>query len=66
LRELNGLLEQHDGAGPGANQPPARNIDELRASVARKLAAIIEEERGERPRRYLAGWEEFAAEAERS
>jgi len=63
LRELGGLLEQHTSAG-WHSSGPAPDTDELEASLARKLEAIIEGEREERPRRYLAGWEEFAAEAE--
>ena len=57
LRELNGLLGQHK------DEAPRKSVEELRASLARKLEGIIAEEREAMPRRYLAGWEEFAAEA---
>jgi hypothetical protein len=57
LRELNELLEQHKA------HEPQRSTEELRQSVARKLEAVIAASREETPRRYLAGWEEFAAEA---
>ena len=42
---------------------PPDDADELRESLKRQIDAIIEEEREARPRRYLAAWEEFAAEA---
>ena len=38
-------------------------VDELRESLKRQIDALIAEEREARPRRYLAGWEEFAAQA---
>jgi hypothetical protein len=61
LRELSGLVAQH-GAQRG-DADPVEDVDELRASLNRQIDALIEEERQERPRRYLAAWEEFAAEA---
>jgi hypothetical protein len=54
MRELNVLLAQQKA------QAPRQNVDELRASLARKLEAIVAERHAETPRRYLAGWEEFA------
>lgn len=42
---------------------PPGDIDELRADLKRQIDAIIAEEREARPRRYLAAWEEFAAQA---
>ena len=51
---------QAPGGPPG---DPADDIDELRADLKRQIDALIEEEREARPRRYLAAWEEFAAEA---
>ena len=57
MRELNVLLAQQKAREPG------RSTEELRQSVARKLQSIIAERHEETPRRYLAGWEEFAAEA---
>ncbi len=42
---------------------PRDDADELRESLKRQIDAIVEEERQARPRRYLAAWEEFAAEA---
>ena len=45
------------------NGDAADDVDELRESLKRQIDAIIEEEREARPRRYLAAWEEFAAEA---
>jgi hypothetical protein len=47
----------------GSPGDPADDVDELRASLKRQIEALIEEEREARPRRYLAAWEEFAAEA---
>jgi hypothetical protein len=55
LRELNGLLAQHKA------DEPAEDVEEMRRDLARKIEAIIAQEREETPRRYLAGWEEFAA-----
>ena len=52
------LAEANDEKGD-----PLDDIDELRESLKRQIDAIIEEERQARPRRYLAAWEEFAAEA---
>jgi hypothetical protein len=60
LRELNGLVAEY-GAQGGVDDPV--DLDELRASLSRQIDALIEEERQERPRRYLAGWQEFAAQA---
>lgn len=60
LRELNGLVEQY-GAQGGDDQ--YEDADALRESLKRQIDALIEEEREARPRRYLAAWEEFAAEA---
>ena len=47
----------------GSPGDPADDVDELRASLERQIEALIEEEREARPRRYLAAWEEFAAQA---
>jgi len=58
LRELDGLLVRY-----GPRKSPA-NTEELRESLARKLEALVAEEREDTPRRYLAGWNDFAAEAE--
>jgi hypothetical protein len=58
LRELNGLLAQH------AVQEPPQNIEALRESVMRTLNNMVASEMEDRPRRYLAAWEDFAAEAE--
>lgn len=57
LRELNGLLAQYRPSEPG------EDTEELRRSLARQLEAVIAQEHEDIPRRYLAGWEEFAAEA---
>jgi hypothetical protein len=48
LRELNGLLEQRRAAD-SVGDPP-RDIAELRASLARKLQALIDEKTGETAR----------------
>ena len=61
LRELHGLAAQH--GAQRRDDDPLEDVDELRASLNRQIDALIEEERQERPRRYLAAWEEFAAEA---
>ncbi len=58
LRELNGLLAQHKA------DEPAGNVEEMRQSLARKIEAIITQDREEMPQRYLEGWETFATEAE--
>jgi hypothetical protein len=58
LRELNTLLAQQQ------EREPRPDPEALRRSIARKLEAIIQEGREERPRQYLAAWEAFAAEAE--
>ena len=59
--EVNGLAPRHDAQG--GDDDPLDEVDELRESLKRQIDAIIEEEREARPRRYLAAWEEFAAEA---
>ena len=61
LRELYGLVAEH--GAQRCDDDPIEDVDELRASLNRQIDALIEEERQERPRRYLAAWEEFAAEA---
>ena len=55
------IIEVQAPEGPPGD--PVDEIDELRASLKRQIDALIEEERQARPRRYLAAWEEFAAEA---
>jgi hypothetical protein len=57
LRELNGLLERH------AAPEPERGIEEVRAELTRRIEGLIATEQAEAPRRYLAAWEELAAEA---
>ena len=59
--EVNGLVPRQDAQGCG-DEPPG-DVDELREALKRQIDALIEEEREAQPRRYLAGWEEFAAEA---
>jgi hypothetical protein len=55
------IIEAHaPESSPG---DPVEDFEELRADLKRRIDAIIEEERQERPRRYLAAWEEFAAQA---
>ena len=61
LRELYGLVAEH--GAQRCDDDPIEDVDELRASLNRQIDALIAEEREERPRRYLAAWEEFAAEA---
>ena len=65
LRELHGLVAQHGAqrCDDDAGDDTCEDVEELRANLNRQIDALIEEERQERPRRYLAGWEEFAAEA---
>jgi hypothetical protein len=58
LRELTGLLAQHRAA------QPHQSVDELRASVARKLDIVMAQQREAQPLRYLAGWTEFADEVQ--
>jgi hypothetical protein len=60
LRELNGLVAEY--GAPGGDDEPV-DLDALRDNLNRQLDELMEQERQERPRRYLAGWEEFAAEA---
>ena len=60
LRELNGLVAEY--GAPGSDDDPAQDADALRESLKRQIDELIEQERQERPRRYLAAWEEFAAE----
>jgi hypothetical protein len=57
LRELNGLLAQHKA------EAPRRSTEELRASLARKLEAIVAEREAQIPAKYETAWNEFAAEA---
>jgi hypothetical protein len=59
--EVNGRVAQH--GAQRCDGDSLEDFDELRADLKRRIDAIIEEERLERPRRYLAGWEEFAAQA---
>jgi len=69
LRELHGLVAQHDAQrgdgdpGDDTGDDICEDVEELRASLNRQIDALIEEEREARPRRYLAAWEEFAAQA---
>jgi hypothetical protein len=58
LRELNALLAQHRA------DTPEQSREELQQSLLRALEGVVARERDEQPLRYLAGWEEFAAEAE--
>jgi len=50
-------------APEGPPDEPLVDVEELRESLKRQIDALIEEEREARPRRYLAAWEEFAAQA---
>jgi hypothetical protein len=59
--EVDGAVPRHGAQGRGGDPP--ENLDALRDSLKREIDAIIEQEREARPRRYLAAWEEFAAEA---
>ena len=65
LRELHGLVAQHDAqrCDDDTGDDTCEDVEELRASLNRQIDALIEEEREARPRRYLAAWEEFAAQA---
>ncbi len=59
LRELHGLVAAHGEQ----RDDTCDDVDALRENLSRQIDALIEEERQARPRRYLAAWEEFAAEA---
>ena len=63
--EVNGVVAQQDAqrGDDDAGDDTCEDLDELRESLKRQIDALIEEEREARPRRYLAAWEEFAAEA---
>ena len=55
------IIEAH--APEGSPGDPVEEFEELRADLKRQIDALIEEEREARPRRYLAAWEEFAAQS---